>query len=247
MMDRFDGQRALVTGSSRGIGAAVARLLHQQGSDVVLHGRSNSNHLQAMASELKAGYLTFDVANQAETHKEIEKEIVTNGAFHILINCAGVVTPKPMMDITESLALDEYRTNVLGTMYCCQAVIPSMRAAGYGRIVNISSVRGYQTMSSARGMVYSMSKASIINLTASLAKECAPHITVNSVAPGFTETDMAATWNEAVWSQARSNLVGRPAKPEEIAAAILFMASPAASFITGQTLLCDGGYEIAGK
>ncbi len=84
-------------------------------------------------------------------------------------------------------------------------------------------------------------------MVSSLAKECAPIINVNGVAPGFTETDMAKTWNETVWNQARSNLLGRPAKPDEIAKALLFLASDDASFITGQMILVDGGYEIAGK
>ncbi len=102
-------------------------------------------------------------------------------------------------------------------------------------------------MASARGSIYSASKAAIINLVSSLAKECAPIINVNGVAPGFTETDMAKTWNETVWSQARSNLLGRPAKPEEIASTLLFLASDNANFITGQTINVDGGYEISGK
>jgi len=87
----------------------------------------------------------------------------------------------------------------------------------------------------------------MINLISSLAKECAPNININGIAPGFTETDMAKTWNETVWTQARSSLLGRPAKPEEIARALLFLASDDASFITGQTIVVDGGYEISGK
>ena len=93
-----------------------------------------------------------------------------------------------------------------------------------------------------------MSKASVIALTSSLAKQYAPDIRINSVAPGFTETDMAhKNWNDKVWKQAKSNLLGRVGQPEEIASAVLFLASDDASFITGRTMLVDGGYELAGK
>ena len=102
-------------------------------------------------------------------------------------------------------------------------------------------------MASARGMAYSLSKAAVVNLTSALAKEVAPHITVNAVAPGFTMTDMSKTWNDTVRDQVKTALLGRAAEPEEIAEAILFLASDSASFITGQTLQVDGGYEISGK
>jgi len=102
-------------------------------------------------------------------------------------------------------------------------------------------------MASNRGTAYSASKAGVINLTSALAKEYAPIIRVNSVAPGFTLTEMAKTWNDTVRNQVKTALLGRAAEPEEIAEAILFLASDKASFITGQTLDVDGGYEISGK
>ena len=123
--------------------------------------------------------------------------------------------------------------------------IPQMQKNKYGRIVNIASIRAYEFASGRP--VYSASKAVIVNLTAVLAKEFAPDISVNAVAPGFTETSMAKTWDEEVLKQVKSALLGRSAQPKEIAEAILFLASEKASFITGQTILVDGGYSISGK
>jgi len=120
-----------------------------------------------------------------------------------------------------------------------------MQKKGAGRIVNIASIRGYGITSSRAA--YSTSKAAIMNLTCTLAKEYAPTIAVNAVSPGFTRTDMAKTWSEAVWNQVKTSLLNRVAEPEEIAEAICFLASEKASCITGQSLLVDGGYSISGK
>ena len=129
----------------------------------------------------------------------------------------------------------------------CQAIAPAMVAARYGRIVNVTSIRGNTTTASARGMAYSASKAAVSNFTSALAKELAPTVNVNAVAPGFISTRISETWNDAVWQQARSALVGRIADPEEIGHLLAFLASEKASFITGQTVVADGGYTIAGK
>ena len=120
-----------------------------------------------------------------------------------------------------------------------------MQKKGSGRIVNIASIRGYGITSSRAA--YSTSKAAIMNLTCTLAKEYAPMIAVNAVSPGFTRTDMAKTWSEQVWEQVKTSLLNRVGEPEEIAEAICFLASEKASFITGQSILVDGGYSIAGK
>jgi NAD(P)-dependent dehydrogenase (short-subunit alcohol dehydrogenase family) len=142
---------------------------------------------------------------------------------------------------------EEFETNVLGTVNFCQAVIPIMQRQGNGSIANVSSIRGINQLVSNRGMSYSISKVSVTGLTSALAKEFAPVIRVNAVAPGFTNTDMAKTWNDSVRKQANSALLGRVAEPKEIAAALLFLISDDSSFVTGQTLIVDGGYGLAGK
>jgi 3-oxoacyl-[acyl-carrier protein] reductase len=239
----FANKVIFITGSSRGIGAATARLARARGATVILHGRTDSDALKQTAKELSSPYVVFDVGNREMTRKEI----ASLGAIDILINSAGIVRPKPILELTEEDFLPEFRTNVMGTLFACQAVIPTMLQRKTGRIVNVSSIRGVAELSAARGSIYSMSKISITSLTAALAKEYAPIIAVNCVAPGFTETDMSQTWNDAVWQQARSNLLQRAAQPAEIAECILFLASERAHYITGQTLLADGGYAMAGK
>jgi 3-oxoacyl-[acyl-carrier protein] reductase len=167
--------------------------------------------------------------------------------IHSLINCAGHVNPKPFLDCTQEDWLLELNVNLLGTAYFCQAVAPIMVRAGYGRIVNVASLRGETITAAARGVAYSAAKAGVINLTAALAKEFAPTINVNAVAPGFIHTDMSENWNETVWDQARSALVGRVGRPEDIGEVLAFLASRRAAFVTGQTIVADGGYTMAGK
>jgi 3-oxoacyl-[acyl-carrier protein] reductase len=241
----------LITGSSRGIGAATARLARQYGADVVVHGKTKSPQLTEIAKELNALAITADVGDKQAVEKAVAQVIKTKGRIDILVNSAGKMTPKhlikPFLELDDATWADIYQTNILGSVHFCQAVIPLMQAAGKGRIVNISSVRGHDALSSSRSVPYSSSKAAIKNMTAALAKEFAPTIAVNAVSPGFTETDIAQTWNETVWNQVKTALLGRTAQPQEIAEAILFLASDRASFITGQTLLVDGGYAISGK
>jgi 3-oxoacyl-[acyl-carrier protein] reductase len=234
-----------ITGSSRGIGEATARLALKRGYQVILHGRTDSEKMKSLAQELKCEYVVFDVADTDVCNEALSRFIEKYQRIEVLVNCAGVVRPKPIAEITKDDWNEELGANLQGTFAMVQAFA---RQSGEGlSVVNIASIRGLSSMSSARGIIYSATKAAVINMTAAFAKEFAPRIRVNAVAPGFTNTDMAKTWNDAVRAQAASALIGRAAEPSEIAEAILFLASDAASFITGQTLLVDGGYETAGK
>ncbi len=237
----------LVTGSSRGIGAETARLAVQHGARVIIHGKTDSADLNKIEKGLGAMKIICDVGQKQEVKKQIKRVVEIFGRIDGLVNSAGIVKPKPFLETEDEDWLEEYRVNVLGTIHFCQAVLPYMRQQKSGRIVNISSIRGIPSLATARGISYSTSKAAIVSLTASLAKEFAPDIAVNAVAPGFTETGMTNTWNDAVWKQAKSSLLGRPAIPGEIAEALLFLLSDRASFITGQTILVDGGYSMSGK
>lgn len=235
----------LITGSARGIGAATARLAKTYGANVIIHGKKKSNNLVTLAKKLDSDFIVCDVTNEKETNSAVKKLIKKVGVVDILVNCAGITISKSLMKLTNKDWHDIFDVNVMGTVNFSKAVIPAMLKAGKGNIINISSVRGFDTTSGRAA--YSTSKAAIKNLTATMAKELAPTIRVNAVAPGFTETDMSKTWDERIWNQAKSNLLKRIAQPEEIAEVILFLASNKASFISGQTILVDGGYSMSGK
>ena len=247
MRQLLEGKTVLITGSARGIGAAAAKLAKAYGATVILHGRTKTAPLEALAKELGAEYIVCDAGDKAAVEASIGGLLSKGIAVDVLINSAGMAATKPFLEADDENWQQHFQVNVLGTVHFCQAIIPGMLKRGTGRIVNIASIRGHDVSSSNRGMAYSVSKAAIVNLTATLAKEYAPIVAVNAVSPGFTQTDMSAGWNDKVWAQAETALVGRVAQPQEIAEAALFLASEKASFITGQTLVVDGGYTLSGK
>lgn len=230
----------LITGSSSGIGEATARLAKSYGAEVIVHDKAPSQALEDLAKKLGARVITCDIADEAAARSAVRGI----DKIDVLVNCAGINSANSLEETSDEEWLEAYRMNVLGTVHMCKQVIPLMQKNRYGRIVNIASIRGYGITSGRTA--YSASKAAIINLTASLAKEFSP-IAVNAVSPGFTNTAMAKTWSEAVRAQTMQSLLRRIAEPAEIAEAICFLSSDKASFITGQTLLVDGGYSIAGK
>ena len=247
-MKQFDNKVILITGSARGIGAATAKLAYARGAKIILHGQSESEALIKLSKQLgDAPYALCDVSDKDELTKEFQRVIKQVGKVDILINSAGIVRPKPFLEADDDNWKRQFEVNVLGTVHACQAIVPHMQKNKHGRIVNVASTRAHQSLASGRNMAYSVSKAGIVNLTASLAKELAPIIAVNAVSPSFTETDMSSTFNDLVHQQIKSALMPRMAQPNEIAEPILFLASDAASFITGQTLLVDGGYIMSGK
>lgn len=247
MKNMLQDKIILITGSSRGIGSATAKLAIGYGAKVILHGKTESVELKDLVKKLKTEYIVCDIADKKAVQKEVERIVKKLGMIDGLINCAGMVNPKPFLETDDRNWLDAYSSNVLGTIHFCQVILPMMAKRKQGRIVNISSVRGYGIGTSSGRLAYSAAKAAIVNITSALAKEFSPYIAVNAVAPGMTLTDISKTWGKDLWEQTKKNLFGRPAKPEEIAEAILFLVSDKASFITGQTLIVDGGYSISGK
>ncbi len=236
----------LITGSSSGIGRATAILAKEYGATPILHGKAESEELKSLAKELNCEYIFCDVSDKVAVESAVAKVLKKVKRIDILVNSAGISINQDFLESTDEIWLNVLKTNVLGTTHFCQVVIPQMQKNKYGRIVNISSIKGYQV--TAGNSAYSASKASIIVITSSLAKQFAPDIAVNAVAPGYTDTPMSLTRTSAkAMEKAKTSLVGRVGKPEEIAEAILFLASDKASFITGQTLLVDGGYSISGK
>lgn len=248
MKDELRSKIILITGSSRGIGRETARIASKHyGAKVILHGKTRSGQLEKLAEELNAEYIACDTGDKKAVITTVNDIIKKTGRIDGLINSAGIVRPKPFLETGDEDWIEEYRTNLLGVVHFCQAVIPQMKKQKYGRIANVSSIRGIPPLASNRGISYSASKAAVINLTSSLAKEYAPYITVNSVAPGFINTDITQFWNDKVWQQAKTSLAERIGEPSDIAEALLFLVSDRASFITGQTIVVDGGYSLSGK
>jgi 3-oxoacyl-[acyl-carrier protein] reductase len=241
------GQVAVVTGGSRGIGAAIARKLASQGADVAIVYAGNQEAAQAVCQQCRDAYgvraLAYqcDVADFQQTKDTVAQIKADLGTVHILVNNAGVTRDGLIATMKEQDFDTVVDTNLKGAFHmirhCCGLFI---RNRG-GRIVNVSSVSGM--IGNAGQANYSASKAGIIGLTKATAKELAPRgITCNAVAPGFVETDM--TRNLALDGEkiAAAIPLGRLAKPEEIADAVAFLVS--ADYITGEVLRVDGGIAI---
>lgn len=242
----FKGKTVLIIGSSTGIGRAVAKRAFAYNAKVVVHGRTLSKELEKTAKEVRGLAMPFDVSDKKAVTEGIKEIIKKHKKIDAVINSAGIPMVQRFLESTDEGWRKVFDVNVMGTVHVCQAVIPYMLKAGGGHIVNISSVRGHDTGAGIFNSPYSASKAAVKNLTVSLAKEFGPQITVNSVSPGFTETAFSKTWPETVWKQAKSVLLKRTGKPNDIAEAICFLASENSGFITGQDMVVDGGLLVSG-
>ena len=235
----------LITGASRGIGAAAARLFGENGYRVAIGCYKGIDKAQQLAASLPdAEVFSADIADEAAVNQMIESVSSRFGAIDVLVNNAGIAMQKLFTDTTAEEWMRIFNVNVTGMFYASRAVLPGMIHRKTGRIINISSMWG-QTGASCE-VAYSASKAAVIGLTRGLAKEVGPSgITVNCVAPGVIDTDM----NQALNEQDRSVLceetpLERLGTAEEVAQAILFLASDQAAFITGQVLGVNGGFVI---
>jgi 3-oxoacyl-[acyl-carrier protein] reductase len=230
----------LITGSSRGIGASVARLAKEKGYDVLLHGRTSSSCLKNLAIEINSRYIVFDVSKDEDVRQALSKI----DCIDVLINSAGVNISKSFNDLTNDDWKVVFDINVLGLANVTRHVVPIMKSSKHiGRIVNIASIKGLY--SSVGRVAYASSKAAVINLTTGLAKELAPKILVNAVAPGFTSTEMTEnTWSDRIKKQVDNILLKRMADPKEIAEVVLFLSGDKNKYITGQTINVDGGFSI---
>ncbi|MBM3188010.1 MAG: 3-oxoacyl-[acyl-carrier-protein] reductase [Chloroflexi bacterium] len=245
----MQGRVAIVTGSSRGIGRAIALELARRGCRVVVNYRSNAAQAdevveQARATGGEAMAVQADVSLLAEAQQLVEATLAAYGTVDILVNNAGIARDTLLMRMSEEDWDAVLATNLKGAFNCAKAVQRTMLRKRAGRIINIGSVVG---ISGNVGQAnYAAAKAGLIGLTKALAREFGSRgITVNLVAPGFIETDMTAGLSEQLITAAKERIpLERLGQPEDVAAAVAFFASDAAAYITGQVLCVDGGMAM---
>ena len=245
----FTGKTAVVTGGSRGLGRAVCLELAAGGANVVLcyAGNENAANETAAACEAlgaKVLAVRCDVADSAQVKALMGEALKVFGRIDILVNNAGITRDGLLMMMKETDFDDVINTNLKGAFLCMKAVARTMMKQRYGRIVNLSSVVGLR--GNAGQVNYAASKAGVIGMTKSLAKELASRgVTVNAVAPGFMETDMTAAMPEAAKTATLAAIpMGRMGAAEDVAKAVAFLASEEAGYITGQVVAVDGGMAM---
>ncbi len=248
---RLDGRVALVTGAYRGLGFAIARGLAEAGATVVLNGRKPDELKRAaatlVAEGLKVDVEAFDVVDRDAIHAGINAVIARHGAIDILVNNAGIQRRGPLQDFSAKDWDDIIATNLTAPFVVSQAVLPGMIARKHGKIVHIASLMSELARPSV--VPYTAAKGGVRQLTRGMAVELAPHnIQVNAIAPGYFATEM----NRALIDNAEFNAwvckrtpAGRWGDPHELAGLAVFLASPAANYMTGQLVVMDGGMSVA--
>lgn len=244
---RLDGRVAVVTGASRGIGFAIAEVLASHGASVVVSSRSEITALEEIASKLPGvsgiGHMaaSVDVADSAQVTGLYRQIFARYKRLDILVNNAGILGDGLIGMIPDSVIEQTLATNVKGAIYNLQAAARLMQRNKSGAIVNMSSIMG--TRGNSGQIVYGASKAALIGLTLSAAKELAPrNIRVNAVAPGFIETPMTNQLDPEIQAQRIAAIgMGRIGTSREVANAVLFLVSDLSSYVTGHVLAVDGG------
>jgi len=242
-------QVAIVTGASRGIGRAIALALSEAGARVVVNYQHNSTGAAEVAGLISgrggaAVSYGADVCVPTDVQKMVTTTLERWGRLDILVNNAGVTRDAPFARMRDEQWHDVLEIDLTSAFVCVQAVLPVLQQRGYGRIVNLASLAG---LTGNVGQVnYAAAKAGLIALTKDLARELAPHgITVNAVAPGYIETDMLDQVSQRQLQWALNAIpLGRLGSPEEVASAVRFLSLPEASYITGHTLVVDGGWVM---
>jgi 3-oxoacyl-[acyl-carrier protein] reductase len=244
-MKRFEGKIALVTGASRGIGEAIAKRLASEGANVLAAARSEDALARVVADIRDAGgrasALALDLADPASIEAAVKSALSAHGEIHLLVNNAGVTEDNLILRMSREAWDRVLATNLTGVFLLTQAVVKGMVRKRYGRIVNVTSVVGL--MGNAGQANYAASKAGLVGLTKSVARELASrNVTCNAVAPGFIATAMTERMTDAAKQELTGRIpLERLGTTEDVAAAVAFLASDEASYVTGTVLNVSGG------
>jgi NAD(P)-dependent dehydrogenase (short-subunit alcohol dehydrogenase family) len=241
---------ALVTGSSRGIGAAIAKGYAREGCTVIINYINPEEPYKEVLAEVKkytkeSITLKFDVSRKSEVNRAVEKIIKRFGKIDILVNNAAVLTPSPFISINNAMLDKTLDVNLKGSFYCAQAVAKHMIKNSYGKIINISSVSQFTPFY--ESVHYAMSKSGIKMLTKCLALELGKHnINVNSIVPGIIKTDIIDAYEDADLMKRMLKLMPlkKIGNPEDIVGAALFLASENSDYLTGINIIVDGGFSL---
>lgn len=242
----FEGQVALVTGATRGIGAAIALELAQHGLKVIGTGTTQDGaaRISGALSAFGGQGCTLDVNDGAALEALVDEIVKTHGGLHVLVNNAGITRDGTIMKLSYEMWKEVIDTNLGGCFNMAKAVFPGMRSRGWGRIVNIGSING---QAGQYGQVnYAAAKSGIHGFTKALSQEGArTGVTVNAIAPGYIDTDMVAAVPGDVLEKIVAKIpVGRLGQASEIARGVAFLCSEEAGFVTGSTLSINGGQHM---
>lgn len=245
----LEGRVAVVTGASSGLGRAIAGFLAEAGAGLVLVARRETELSQAAADiearGRRAAAVPADLSNLDEIEALAARLAAPFGAPVILVNAAGVNLREPAEAITRESWSQTLDLNLAAPFFLARALVPGMRAAGYGRILNLASLQSRRAFPDS--VAYGASKGGVVQLTRAMAEAWSRHgITANAIAPGFFPTELTAPVfadpERAAWA-ARSTAIGRTGELSDLAAAAVFLTAPASAYVTGQTLYVDGGFS----
>lgn len=242
-MATLDGKVAIVTGSSSGIGEAIARSLTEQGATVVVNSSTSVAAGEKVAAELGCRYVQADVSADADVARLVESTLDAHGRLDILVNNAGTTEVIPHVDldaVTDEIWHRILDVNVVGTWKLTRAAVPHLKASGAGSVVNITSIAGVRQVGSS--IPYAVSKAGLNHMTKLLANVLGPEIRVNAVAPGLIDTPWTETWDDIRAAVRETTPLKRSGLPDDVAEATLGLLR--STYTTGEILLVDGGMHL---